>query len=264
MPKFAANLSFLFQDIEFFERFTTAAECGFQAVEYLFPYDYPLDRLKQTLATHGLVQALFNLPPGDWDAGERGLAALPGREVEFRAAVELAGEYAEALACKQVHVMAGIVPEGAEREAYEECYIANLSYAAGYFAECGVRTLIEPLNSFDVPGYLLNGSKQARRVIEAVGSDNLYLQYDVYHLQIMEGNLAHSFERDLDITSHVQIAGVPGRHEPVIGEINYPYLFTLFDRLGYDGWVGCEYRPEGETRAGLGWARDYGIGGSRR
>ena len=152
MPKFAANLSFLFQDIEFFERFAAAAECGFQAVEYLFPYEYSAEQLKRKLATHGLVQALFNLPPGDWDAGERGLAALPGREVEFRAAVELAGEYSEALACKQVHVMAGIVPEGAEREAYEECYIANLRYAANFFAARGVRTLIEPLNSFDMPG----------------------------------------------------------------------------------------------------------------
>ena len=262
MPKFAANLSFLFQDIDFFERFAAAADCGFQAVEYLFPYDYPPDRLKEALAAHGLVQALFNLPPGDWQAGERGLAALPGREAEFRDAVVLAGEYAEALACERVHVMAGIVPEGAERGSYEECYIANLRYAADYFAARGIRTLIEPLNSFDVPGYLLNGSKQARRVIEAVGaegSDNLFLQYDVYHLQIMEGNLAHSFERDLDIIGHVQISGVPGRFEPSVGEINYPFLFALFDRLGYDGWVGCEYRPEGETRAGLGWASEYGI-----
>ncbi|MFP6777520.1 MAG: 2-oxo-tetronate isomerase, partial [Alphaproteobacteria bacterium] len=263
MPKFAANLNFLFQDIDFLDRFAAAAENGFQAVEYLFPYEYPPDQLKQALAKHGLVQALFNLSPGDWNAGDRGLAALPGRETEFRAAVNLAGKYAEALACKQVHVMAGIVPEGAQRDPYEECYIANLSYAADYFAARGVRTLIEPLNSFDMPGYLLNGSKQARRVIKAVGSDNLYLQYDVYHLQIMEGNLAHSFERDLDITSHIQIAGVPGRHEPVIGEINYPYLFALFDRLGYDGWVGCEYRPGGETRAGLDWAREYGIGKGR-
>ncbi|HIM46825.1 MAG TPA: hydroxypyruvate isomerase family protein [Alphaproteobacteria bacterium] len=261
MPKFAANLSFLFQDIDFLERFAAAADCGFQAVEYLFPYDYPPGQIKETLAAHGLVQALFNSPPGDWDAGERGLAALPGREAEFREAVEKAGEYAEALACKQVHVMAGLVPEGAERGAYEDCYVANLSYAVNYFAERGVRTLIEPLNSFDMPGYLLNGSKQARRVIEAVGSDNLFLQHDVYHLQIMEGNLAYSFKRDLDIISHVQIAGVPGRFEPTVGEINYPYLFALIDRLGYDGWVGCEYRPEGDTRAGLGWAGEYGIGG---
>ncbi|MBT6828847.1 MAG: TIM barrel protein, partial [Rhodospirillaceae bacterium] len=142
---------------------------------------------------------------------------------------------------------------------YEEIYVANLKYAADYFAARGIRTLIEPLNSFDMPNYLLNGTKQARRIIEAVGSDNLYLQYDAYHLQIMEGNLAHSFERDLDIISHVQIAGVPGRFEPSVGEINYPYLFALFDRLGYDGWIGCEYRPAGETRAGFGWASEYGI-----
>ena len=248
MPKFAANLSFLFQDIDFLERFAAAADCGFQAVEYLFPYDYPPGQIKETLAAHGLVQALFNSPPGDWDAGERGLAALPGREAEFREAVEKAGEYAEALACKQVHVMAGLVPEGAERGAYEDCYVANLSYAVDYFAERGVRTLIEPLNSFDMPGYLLNGSKQARRVIAAVGK-----QWPL--------DLAYSFERDLDIISYVQIAGVPGRFEPTVGEINYPYLFALIDRLGYDGWVGCEYRPEGDTRAGLGWAGEYGIGG---
>ena len=259
MPKFAANLSFLFQDLEFLERFSASAECGFKAVEYLFPYDYAPEKIRDTLASHGLIQALFNLLPGDWEAGERGLAALPGREAEFRSAVAQAGEYADALQCGQVHVMAGIVPDGADPAPFEEAYISNLRYAADYFAARGVRTLIEPLNSFDMPGYLLNGSKQARRIIEAVGSDNLYLQYDVYHLQIMEGNLAHSFERDLDIISHVQIAGVPRRFEPTIGEINYPYLFDLFDRLGYDGWVGCEYRPEGETRAGLGWARGFGI-----
>ncbi len=259
MPKFAANLSFQFQDIDFFERFAAAAECGFQAVEYLFPYDYSADELKGALSANGLAQLLFNLPPGDWDAGERGLAALPGREADFRDAVALAGDYAEALGCKQVHAMAGIVPEGDDPAPYEETYIANLRYAADYFAARGIRSLIEPLNIFDMPNYLLNGSKQARRIIEAVGSDNLYLQYDVYHLQIMEGNLAHSFERDLDIISHVQIAGVPGRSEPSDGEISYPYLFALFDWLGYDGWVGCEYRPEGETRAGLGWASEYGI-----
>ncbi len=260
MPKFAANLSFLFQDLDFYDRFAAAADCGFGAVEYLFPYDYPPDKLKETLNQHGLQQALFNLPPGDWDAGERGLAALPGREDDFRAAVTLAGDYAEALGCERLHVMAGIVPEGADRAAYEACYIANLRHAADSFKARGIRTLIEPLNHFDMPGYLLNGSEQAREIIAAVGSDNLFLQYDVYHLQIMEGNLAYSFERLLDIIGHVQIAGVPGRFEPVVGEINYPYLFQLFDRLGYDGWVGCEYRPEGDTRAGFGWAAEYGIG----
>ena len=259
MPKFAANLSFLFQDLDFYDRFAAAADCGFGAVEYLFPYEYPPEKLKETLQRLGLTQALFNLPPGDWDAGERGLAALPGREAEFREAVALAGDYAEALGCERLHVMAGIVPEGADRAAYEACYIANLRHAAEAFKVRGIRTLIEPLNHFDMPGYLLNGSKQARTIIEAVGSDNLFLQYDTYHLQIMEGNLACSFERHLDIIGHVQIAGVPGRFEPSVGEINYPYLFALFDRLGYDGWVGCEYRPEGDTRAGFGWAAEFGI-----
>ena len=260
MPKFAANLSFLFQDIDFFERFGAAAACGFQAVEYLFPYEYPPARLQEALRAHGLTQALFNLPPGDWQAGERGLAALPGREAEFREAVERAGDYAQALDCKRVHVMAGIVPEGVDATPYEESYVSNLRHAAGYLAERGVRALIEPLNSFDMPGYLLNGSKQARRVIEAVGSDNLFLQFDLYHLQIMEGNLAHSFERDFDIIGHVQIAGVPGRFEPANGEINYPYLLDLIDEFGFDGWVGAEYIPQGDTAAGLGWAAPYGIG----
>jgi hydroxypyruvate isomerase len=259
MPNFAANLSFLFQDLDFFDRFAAAADCGFKAVEYLFPYDHEPGQIRDALEANGLKQALFNLPPGDWNAGERGLAALPGREADFHAAVALAGDYAEALGCERLHVMAGIVPEDADRAAYEACYVANLRYAADQFKARGIRTLIEPLNHFDMPGYLLNGSVQARRFIEAAGGDNLYLQYDVYHLQIMEGNLAHSFERDLDIIGHVQIAGVPGRFEPAVGEINYPYLFALFDRLGYDGWVGCEYRPEGDTRAGFGWAADYGI-----
>lgn len=259
MPKFSANLSFLFQELEFYDRFAAAAECGFSAVEYLFPYDYSPDELRESLRRHGLQQVLFNLPPGDWGAGERGFAALPGREAEFCEAVTLAGDYAEALACKRLHVMAGIVPDGADWVAYEACYIANLRHAAEAFKERGIRTLIEPLNQFDMPGYLLNGSDQARTIIEAVGSDNLFMQFDTYHLQIMEGNLAYSFEHHLDIIDHVQIAGVPGRFEPTVGEINYPYLFQLFDRLGYDGWVGCEYRPECDTHAGLGWAADYGI-----
>jgi len=261
MPKFAANLSFLFQELDFLDRFAAAAKCGFKAVEYLFPYDYTREELREKLRQHGLQQALFNLPPGDWAAGERGLAALPGREAEFCEAVELAGDYAEVLACERLHVMAGIVPDGADKADYEACYLANLRHAAESFKARGIRALIEPLNHFDVPGYLLNSSEQARRIIEAVGSDNLFIQYDVYHLQIMEGNLTRSFEQYFDIIDHVQIAGVPGRFEPTVGEINCPYLFQLFDLLGYDGWVGCEYHPESDTRAGLGWAADFGIWG---
>lgn len=259
MPKFAANLSFLFQDLDFLDRFEAAKQAGFQAVEYLFPYDYPASDIAERLETLGLTQALFNLSPGDWDAGERGLAALPGRESEFRESVELAAQYAEALGCAQVHVMAGIVPDGAERERYEACYVENLNHAAEMLGASGIRALIEPLNTTDMPGYLLTGSEQARRIIQAVGSPNLFLQYDIYHMQIMEGHLAESIARDQDIIRHIQIAGVPGRHEPDVGEINYPFIFNYLDEIGYDGWVGCEYRPQASTLEGLAWAAPYGI-----
>lgn len=262
MPKFAANLSFLFQDLDFLDRFEAAKRVGFQAVEYLFPYDYPASDIAERLETLGLTQALFNVSPGDWDAGERGLAALPGRESEFQESVERAAQYAEALGCAQVHVMAGIVPDGAERVRYEASYVGNLRHAAERLGASNIRVLIEPLNSTDMPGYLLNGSDQARRIIEAVGSANLFLQYDIYHMQIMEGNLAAAITRHQDIIRHIQIAGVPGRHEPDVGEINYPFIFNHLDSIGYDGWVGCEYRPQAGTLDGLGWAAPYGIAAS--
>jgi hydroxypyruvate isomerase len=240
MPKLAANLSFLFQDLDFLDRFDAASRAGFEAVEYLFPYEFPAPVIAERLARNGLTQALFNLPPGDWQAGDRGLAGLPGREAEFREAVGLAAEYAGALGCGQVHAMAGL-------------------FAAATFAEQNVRLLIEPLNAFDMPGYLISGSAETRAIIEAVGSDNLFLQYDVYHMQIMEGNLAETMAQHRDLIRHVQIAGVPGRREPDVGEINYPFVLSRLDALGYDGWVGCEYRPAGGTLEGLGWAAPYGI-----
>ena len=260
MPKFAANLSFLFQELPFLERFDAARKAGFEAVEYLFPYDHDPAEIAARLDANGLTQALFNLPPGDWQAGERGLAALPGREADFRASVEEALPYAEALGCERLHVMAGVVPTGADARACEETYVANLAFAAGALREAGARALIEPLNATDMPGYLLSTSGHARRVVETVGGDNLFLQYDLYHRQIMEGNLVAGFERHRPIIAHIQIAGVPGRHEPSLGEINYPYLFDVIDESGYDGWIGCEYRPLRGTLEGLGWLAAYGIG----
>lgn len=261
MPKFAANLSFIFQEIEFLDRFAAAAGCGFKAVEYLGAYDHPPETAAAQLEKHGLAQALFNMPPGDWTKGERGLAALPGREAEFRAGVDKALVYAKATRCRLVHAMAGLVPDGHDRAAAERTYVANLRWAAERLAPEGVTAIIEPINTRDIPGYFLNTTTQAMRVIEEVGNPNLKLQLDLYHVQIMEGDLGHKIRALAGRYPHIQIAGNPGRHEPDIGEIHYPFLFDLLDEIGYAGWIGCEYRPKGETRAGLGWAAPYGIRG---
>jgi hydroxypyruvate isomerase len=261
VPKFAANLSFIFQEVGFLERFAAAAACGFKGVEYLSPYEHSPEVIAGQLNQHGLEQAMFNMPPGDWAAGERGIAALPGREEEFRAGVETALTYAKATNCRLVHAMAGLVPEGSDRAAAQRAYVANLRHAAERLAPEGVTVIIEPINNRDIPGYFLNTTTQAMQVIDTVGHPNLKLQLDLYHVQIMEGDLAHRIRTLAGSYRHVQIAGNPGRHEPDIGEINYPYLFDLLDELGYSGWIGCEYRPKGETAAGLGWARRYGIGG---
>ena len=261
MPKFAANLSFIFEEVEFLDRFGAAAACGFKAVEYLTPYDHPPEVIAEQLKRHGLEQALFNLPPGDWAAGERGIGALRGREQEFRDGVEKALVYAKATKCRLLHAMAGILPPGHDRAEAERAYVANLRHAAERLADEGLTLVIEPINTRDIPGYFLNTTTQAMSIIEQVGHPNLKLQLDLYHVQIMEGDLAHRVRALAGHYPHVQIAGNPGRHEPDVGEINYPYLFDLFDELGYSGWIGCEYRPKGETRAGLGWAKRYGIGG---
>jgi hydroxypyruvate isomerase len=263
MPRFAANLSFLFPEIPFLARFEAAARVGFRGVECLFPYDFPAAALAERLHASGLDQVLFNLPAGDWDAGERGLAAIPGREAAFAAGVERALAYARVLNCRQVHAPAGIPPASLSRQACEAVYIHNLRYAAELLKAHGIRLLIEPINNVrDIPGYFLNTATQARQIIEAVGSDNLFLQMDLYHCQIMTGDLAESIRQHFGHISHFQIAGNPGRHEPDVGEINYPYLFTLIDELGYTGWIACEYRPRRTTLAGLGWAQAYGIGES--
>jgi len=213
------------------------------------------------LKRHGLTQALFNMPPGDWTAGERGIAILPGREGEFAAGIEKALAYARALGCKRVHAMAGVPPPGLSRERAEAVYVANLKGAAAALAPHGIRLLIEPINTRDMPGYFLATVEEARRIMDRVGHSNLALQLDLYHAQIMGGDLAQRIKAHLPVTGHVQIANPPDRHEPDAGEINYAYLFELIDRLGYKGWIGCEYKPRAGTLEGLGWARAYGIGG---
>jgi 2-dehydrotetronate isomerase len=259
MPRFAANISTMFTDRPFAERIQAAAEAGFKSVECQFPYEASAEELEARLDQAGLDLVLLNTPPGDFAAGERGLAGLPRREAEFRAGLDRALEYASRLGCPQIHVMAGVRPEGAAREACLQVYKANLQIAADTCGRAGKVAVIEPINTRDIPGYLLNTPAEAAAIIAELGTDSLGLQFDFYHAQIMAGDLAKSFERHLPVIGHVQIAGVPERHEPDVGEINYPYLFDLMDRLGYAGWVGCEYFPAGGTEEGLGWAYRYGI-----
>ena len=264
MPKFAANLSMLYNEHAFVDRFAAAAADGFDAVEYLFPYAVPAPELAARLQQHGLTQALFNAPPGNFDAGERGLACLPTRVDEFRRGfLEQALPYAAALRCQRVHVMAGLAPAGADRAALLACYQANLAWAAEQAAPQGVQVLIEPINTRDIPGFFLNRQDEAHAIVQAVGAPNLKVQFDLYHCQIVEGDLAMKIRHFLPSgrVGHIQIAGVPERHEPDLGELHHPYLFRLLDSLGWGGFVGCEYRPRytgpGGTSAGLGWLRAW-------
>lgn len=257
MPRFAANLSMLYPQHEFLDRFAAAAADGFEAVEFLFPYDYSATELKQRLSDNGLVQALFNAPPGDWAAGERGIATLPGREDEFRSGFDRALEYAAVLGNTRVHVMAGLLAAESDRARHHSVYLQNLAYAADQAGKAGITVLLEPINTRDMPGFFLNRQDQAQAICKEVGATNLKVQFDCYHCQIVEGDLATTLRRDFDRIGHIQIAGVPDRHEPDQGEVNYPYLFELMDHLGYDGWVGCEYRPKGDTSTGLQWLRDW-------
>jgi hydroxypyruvate isomerase len=261
VPNFAANLSMMFQEVEFLDRFGAAAKAGFRGVEFLFPYDFKASDIADRLKTHKLTQALFNTPPGNWGAGERGLAALPGRESEFRDGVARAIEYAKATDCRTIHTMAGLWPAGKSKAEGEAVYVDNVRYAADLAKKDGITVVIEPINTRDIPGYFLNTTTEGIGILDRVARDNARLQLDLYHCQIMEGDLAERTKRLMPRVSHVQIAGNPGRHEPDIGEVNYPFLYDLLDELGYKGWVGCEYRPKGATLAGLGWARKYGIGG---
>jgi hydroxypyruvate isomerase len=257
MPKFAANLTLMYNEHAFPERFAAAAADGFEAVEYLFPYPYAAAELKRRLEAHGLAQVLFNAPPGDWEAGDRGIAALPEREDEFKRSIDLALDYARVLGNRRLHVMAGALKPGRERSRCRASYVKNLAYAASQAASIGVTVLIEPINTRDMPGYFLNRQDEAHAICKEVGAQNLKMQFDMYHCQIVEGDLAAKMRLYLDDIAHMQIAGVPDRNEPDGGEVNYPYLFALMDELGYGGWVGCEYRPRAGTSQGLGWLKSW-------
>ncbi|SEK99970.1 hydroxypyruvate isomerase [Halomonas daqiaonensis] len=255
MAKFAANLSMLFTEVDFLDRFQAAAEAGFKGVEYLFPYDFEAAEIRQRLDDNGLIQVLFNLPAGDWGAGERGIACHPDRIEEFRAGVDRAIEYARVLGNTQVNCLAGIQPEGVSDVEARKTLVENLRFAAEKLEAADILLIAEPINTRDIPGFFLNRTEQALALFDEVGSRNLKLQYDIYHMQIMEGDLAPTIEKHLDRIAHVQLADNPGRHEPGTGEINYPFLFAHLDRLGYQGWIGCEYKPRAGTREGLGWLK---------
>ncbi len=251
--RFSANLSMLYCELDFLDRFAAAARAGFGAVEYIAPYAYPPDKIAQLLRDFSLQQALFNMPAGNWDVGERGIAGLPGREADFLESVDITIEYAIALDCPQVHCMAGIVPKGMKLARYEQALVDNLKFAATRLGAKGIKLLIEPINPVDMPGYGLTTIEQAEAIMAAVASDNLYLQYDVYHRAVQGSEVTDTFARLQHRIAHVQIADAPGRHEPGTGEIDFLQLFSTLERLGYDGWVGAEYRPAAGTSAGLGW-----------
>lgn len=260
MVKLAANLSLMFNEVDFLGRFAAAAKAGFSAVEYLFPYAYDANELKARLDGNGLQQVLFNTAQGDWEKGDRGIGALPGREDDFKKAIEQAVQYATTLNVPRLHVMAGTVPAGMDPARCEATFIENLRHGAKVAASAGLVLEIEPLNLVDFPGYFLIGIPLAKRIIEAVGAPNLRLQFDIYHQQMSTGAIAPSLKANFAMVEHVQIAGVPGRNEPDDkNEIQTEYLFGLLDELGYTGWVGCEYRPRAGTLAGLGWTREWGI-----
>jgi hydroxypyruvate isomerase len=255
MPRFAANLTMMFNEIPFPERFAAAARAGFPAVEFLFPYDYPVADVTRWLKDAGLKSALFNLPPGDWAAGERGIASIPGREAEFHAGVDLALEYALAMGTPGLHAMAGLLPAGADRAQHRAVLVDNLRHAAKALAGLGLTLLIEPINTRDMPGYFLDTQAEAHAIRKEVGASNLKVQMDLYHAQIVEGDLSVTLKNNIAGIGHIQIASVPERHEPDEGEVNYRHLFRLLDDLDYQGWVGCEYRPRGKTEDGLGWLK---------
>ncbi|MBB4845704.1 hydroxypyruvate isomerase [Paucibacter oligotrophus] len=259
MPRFAANLSMLYPEHALVDRFAAAAADGFEAVEILFPYELAAAEFATLLKRYGLHLALFNAPPGDWAAGERGLACLAGREAEFQAGIQQALAYAQALACPRIHVMAGLLAAGDDAEAARQRYIANLRWAAAQAAHLGLQLCIEPINGRDMPGYFLQGQEQARALIQAIAAPNLRLQMDLYHCQISQGDVSTQLRLNMasGLLAHVQIAGVPARQEPDQGELRAEHLLALLDELGYTGHVGCEYRPRANTRAGLAWLRPW-------
>lgn len=253
MPRFAANLTMMFTEHPFLDRFEQAAKAGFEAVEFLFPYAFEAETIRQRLADNGLQLVLHNLPAGAWEAGERGIACLPGRRDEFRAGVARAIDYARALGVGQLNCLAGIAPADAPPGLLNDTFVENLAHAAAELKGAGLRLLIEPINTFDIPGFFLNRTAQAAEILRQVGADNAFIQYDLYHAQRMEGELAATMQRHLARIGHIQLADNPGRNEPGTGEINYAYLFAHIDRIGYEGWIGCEYKPATTTEAGLGW-----------
>jgi len=259
MPKFAANLTLMYNEYDFFDRFSAAAKDGFKGVEFLFPYSFLPGEIRAYLSDNGLIQAMFNCPPGDWAAGERGIASLPGREDEFKRSIERALGYAQVLGNTRLHVMAGLIQPGLDKEQQRAVYLHNLAYAAQQAQSHGITILIEPINTRDMPGYFLNRQDEAHAICREIGAPNLKVQLDLYHCQIVEGDVEMKMRRDMAGIGHIQIAGVPQRHEPDVGELNYPYLFRLMDELGYDGWVGCEYRPKAGTSEGLGWLQAWAL-----
>ncbi len=263
MPKFAANLTLMFNELPFLQRFDAAAKAGFSACEFLFPYEHAPQEVAAALGNSGLDNVLFNLSPGDWAAGERGLAGLPGREHEFRDSVARALDYALVLGTKRLHAMSGLRTAGMSDDDYVATIVPNLQYACDQLAPHGITLLVEPINTRDMPGYLLSRQADAHALLARAGRANLKVQMDFYHAQIMEGDVATTFRRWQHDIGHVQIASVPARHEPDEGELNYPWLFGLLDELGYQGWIGCEYRPRAGTVAGLGWLQAAGrqLGG---
>jgi hydroxypyruvate isomerase len=253
MPRFAANLTMLFNEVPFLERFERAAKAGFTAVEFLFPYAWPAADLRKLMDDNGLTLVLHNLPAGDWDAGERGIACHPDRVAEFRAGVAKGIDYAKALGVGQLNCLAGKAPAGVPSEVLRQTFVENLRFAAAEFKKAGLKLLIEPINFYDIPGFYLNTTRQAVGILDDVGAENAYVQYDLYHAQRMEGELANTVQTFLPRIGHIQLADNPGRNEPGTGEMNYPFLFKHLDRIGYDGWIGCEYKPAAGTEAGLGW-----------
>lgn len=255
MPRFAANLTMLFGEVPFLERFERAARAGFRAVECQFPYAWPAAEIKAQLQAHGLALVLHNLPAGDWDAGDRGIACLPGREDEFREGVARAVAYATMLGAPQLNCLAGKAPAGIAHERLHETLVGNLRYAAATLKKAGLKLLVEPVNTYDIPGFYLNRTAQALALIDEVDADNVFVQYDIYHAQRMQGELIGTLQKNLARIAHIQVADNPGRHEPGTGEINYPQVFAALDRMGYTGWVGCEYLPAARTEEGLGWLK---------
>ena len=257
MRRFCANLTMLFNEVAFLDRFEKAAKAGFKGVEYLFPYAWEKEQLVERLGAYGLIQVLHNLPAGDWNKGERGIACLPGRETEFQEGVGKAIEYAKALECRQINCLVGLTPAGVPADKVRQSLVANLRFAAAALEKEGIRLLVEALNDKDFPGFHLVHTAQVLDLLKEVGHSNVYVQYDVYHMQVMEGNLIKTIQANIDKIAHIQIADNPGRNEPGTGEINYPNLFKAIDAAGYKGWIGCEYKPAAKTEDGIGWMKPY-------